>query len=955
MSRTLWRCVVSLSAGFGLLALDSATAGVGEEPFALLDLVEAPSRCAHEDGSDNLATHGDFIYFVTPHDCDRGMGLWKVRKDGSGRRRRIARGTGEAPCGAIIDVENDAIHVRVGQFDRWDGCHTNESWFVDVHTERVERRVDGPFTPSSTPVIPGCPRPLRNHRQGQDMWECPNGLWIKEGGELIHVFDGSGDLRLSLVEEDGFFFFHEGADGSEIWFTDRTPEGTRRIAHPVGLYLDNLAVLGDTILVLAEAGESLELWRYDRSGEQPLRIAELEFATQYDRWIRPMGDVALLQLEIPTGESHPRERFESWVTDGTSAGTYLGTERRLRASFRAGQRIVGTVGVETAVLDLTTRALQTTNLYASQLFPFGDEAFLLASGDRGPALYRLDGAVPVTVSTLRRRFFARPYRPHVSDRAYFWISDELWASDGTSEGTKRLLSLDAPTRSSDPYAVGALGEEALVVTSVPTSNGDYDLTLWKTDGSQAGTHVAVRGGDSDGYDSLSEFLVTDDAVYFKLRKQAAKLTPTGGYLVQPDISLPRRRGIGAEIRNGLIVAGCPWDGECGVFHVEFETQTKTPLVVGPWCDEVIAARLPERVVFFTDDLLVSTDGTAAGTETLLDGLGSCGVRNVTLARVGDRVVVGCRGEDRWWSTAGTPETTFELNGSLPLDPRLWKTLFSTDDGLWRSDGTPEGTVRILDADDIGASVWLDGRLYFLRARDLWVSDGTEVGTRSLGPSPLPIGHLRAAAGRLVAVVDQTVWTWDPKEPLAPPRVLSVPAGIAYPKLIGGTSDHLLFRARTPETGVELLSVDIGASVEDSCANPLVPIGAKTRVRIRPRDGGLDSWSVVASLRVAAAEASQFRPEAGGLRIVVAGEGGTQVDRFLSEANGSWTRTSSGWTFRSKGERVRIRAREEPNGQARLTIRARLAAPSPADGPPATLRVAPIAEGRPVWCATIPFT
>ena len=109
--------------------------------------------------------------------------------------------------------------------------------------------------------------------------------------------------------------------------------------------------------------------------------------------------------------------------------------------------------------------------------------------------------------------------------------------------------------------------------------------------------------------------------------------------------------------------------------------------------------------------------------------------------------------------------------------------FAADDGsgdveLWKSDGTPEGTVRIADLQEgIQGSlpedfVAIDGRVLFTAytrefGRELWSTDGTEVGTMMVSDvapgASSPLLNLSDSAqldGKLYYRQEQMLWATD---------------------------------------------------------------------------------------------------------------------------------------------------------------------------------------------------
>lgn len=97
-------------------------------------------------------------------------------------------------------------------------------------------------------------------------------------------------------------------------------------------------------------------------------------------------------------------------------------------------------------------------------------------------------------------------------------------------------------------------------------------------------------------------------------------------------------------------------------------------------------------------------------------------------------------------------------------------------GLWSSDGTPEGTKQVFQSDPnphdgtpvgrfipppaVAELVVVGGRMYFRNSRDLWSSDGTSSGTVPMTSEGVFPTDLVASATRLFFLNVQGIWTSD---------------------------------------------------------------------------------------------------------------------------------------------------------------------------------------------------
>lgn len=100
-----------------------------------------------------------------------------------------------------------------------------------------------------------------------------------------------------------------------------------------------------------------------------------------------------------------------------------------------------------------------------------------------------------------------------------------------------------------------------------------------------------------------------------------------------------------------------------------------------------------------------SDGTAAGTRLLVDVLIQPDVRPIQAPGVlGDRLFFASIGDQVLWTSDGTEEGTQPLStasGMQICEPESYQVfagrlIFSAEGGLYESDGTGEGTAKILD-------------------------------------------------------------------------------------------------------------------------------------------------------------------------------------------------------------------------------------------------------------------
>ena len=323
--------------------------------------------------------------------------------------------------------------------------------------------------------------------------------------------------------------------------------------------------------------------------------------------------------------------------------------------------------------------------------------------------------------------------------------NELWKSDGTEAGTVLVKDIVPPNNYGQFYWLTNVN--GLLFFTV--DDGVHGNELWKSDGTEAGT-VMVKDINPNSYNPSppSNFVVVGNTLYFTVNDGVH-----GNELWKSD-------GTAAGTNMVIDITSSNYSGLYpGIYLQESNTQHGT------------VANLNDTLYFLADDYnnrrgLWRSDGTPAGTvfvKEVKDYGAYLDNVNGTLYFIGGDFGAAFGGE--LWKSDGTSAGTVMIkdinpgtgsststshnysDGSLRVFPIGNTIYFEADsDGnysreLWKTDGTEVGTslVKDLDAGSSGSKVSyctnFNNTLFFTgtdgnsnHGRELWKSDGTEVGT-----------------------------------------------------------------------------------------------------------------------------------------------------------------------------------------------------------------------------------
>jgi ELWxxDGT repeat protein len=306
---------------------------------------------------------------------------------------------------------------------------------------------------------------------------------------------------------------------------------------------------------------------------------------------------------------------------------------------------------------------------------------------------------------------------------------DLWRSDGTAAGT--YLVKDIPSGFESPQIANLTNVGGMLFFTA--SVGEHGIELWKSDGTEEGTMLVkdiVPGPNSSNPTSFVDvngtlfFVANDGTNGAELWKSDG--TETGTILVK-------------DIAPGL-----------GSSSLEYLTSVNNTLFFSA-NDGVSGAELWR------------SDGTAEGTvlaADILHGPDSSNPRffvnvNGTLFFP---ATDGVHGRELWKFDVATGDASLvkDINGGtggsspsglIAVNGTLF---FSATGGLWKSDGTSDGTVKIKDiSTTLSMSAAVGNTLYFwTTTRDLWKSDGTPEGTQLVDGMGLIVTGLASVNGTL---------------------------------------------------------------------------------------------------------------------------------------------------------------------------------------------------------------
>ncbi|WP_408890169.1 ELWxxDGT repeat protein [Myxococcus faecalis] len=331
------------------------------------------------------------------------------------------------------------------------------------------------------------------------------------GSARVYAYD--------LVHGDGVLFFaaSDGVHGTELWMSSGTEGAGTVMVRDIARGLESsgpteLTMVGDRLFFVADDDvRGRALWTSDGTEAGTVlvkRVLPIDASFGEGQTLVAYKNRLYFSSVVPDGT----DGYELWTSDGTEAGTYrvkdiapgqassfprrfivhdgslffvisMGDENWLVRSD-GGTSIIPMLKVHDGTLTEDTLIFRMKSV-GRKLF------FLVDFNDGGAHLYVTEGTAS---STRNLRFF--PGRsPHdlvaFNGKLYFSAGsglpegEELWVSDGTTEGTRRVKDVRPGAVGSEPTALAVAGGRLYFAAD----DGTHGRELWMSDGTASGTRL----------------------------------------------------------------------------------------------------------------------------------------------------------------------------------------------------------------------------------------------------------------------------------------------------------------------------------------------------------------------------------------------------------------------------------------------------------------------------------
>lgn len=584
---------------------------------------------------------------------------------------------------------------------------------------------------------------------GFELWKSDG---TSEGTVLVRdIRNGGGSSYPNhLANNNGILFFYanDGIHGDELWKSDGTASGTRmvkdirpgRTGSRSKFEFDMLSFGGVVYFTASDGVHGPELWRSDGTAQGTRLVKDI---IKGNIGSIP-SNLSILNGEIIFSATFPGKGKELGRSDGTEQGTKFvkdltpGPGRSYFTEFvtfnnnllfvQSGKLWItnGTSSGTFKLGDQFTPGYCSYQCYPPEFAIVGNQMFFNATDEKaGNEIWKTDGTTAGTrriKDIFRGNEGSNPLMAGDVNGQFLFFSQNspktaLWRTNGTTQGTVRIQTID-------------FLQEHIGIANNRLWYSSYDLKtdrllLWQSDGTVAGTKVIANLFPSS--DTPANFISFGGKVFF------TAFDLNSGYELWRSDGSPSGTSLFKHILPGTN------------YSIPSNFMTTGNLLY-----------------FFTNARkngteLWKSDGTVSGTSKVKVIPNLTDAENAEVKSFNGILYFSFYGEKgaQLWRSDGTASGTviikewkerfMSISDLTIVDNVLFFSVAREGSTLWKTDGTSDGTVLVKEIVTPGSQgsgphnlTSFSGKLYFearigTTENGLWVSDGTEQGTIMITP------------------------------------------------------------------------------------------------------------------------------------------------------------------------------------------------------------------------------
>jgi ELWxxDGT repeat protein len=560
-------------------------------------------------------------------------------------------------------------------------------------------------------------------------------LWKSDGtsaGTILVKDVAAGPIGsdpIGLINVNGTLYFNadDGINGSELWKSDGTSSGTILvkdiISGPLGPFPESLTNLNGTLFFVANDGSNgVELWKSDGTSLGTIIVKDISpgINNSYPSALTNINGI--LYFRADNGSNG----VELWKSDGTSVGTVLVKDI--------------SVGVNNSFPNEFTYSNGTIFFHAD-------------NGVNGDELWKTDGTASGTV--LVKDIWQGnngsyiTYLTNLNGVLYFNATDgindmELWKSDGTAAGTVLVQDI-GPGPIPGTFEITNVNATLYIMGD----NGVDGQELWTSDGTTAGT-IMVKdinpgpGGSQPVGFTLSNgkvFFAADDGISgYELWSMAACSTPNQPTAIAGNTNVSAGSTVIYSVSAVPTATSYIWTLPAG--YTGSSSSNSISVTIGSSNGIISVVAQNSCGASSASSILLSVpSSTVSAQVSLCQPYLFKNIKSQNFCNINGIMLIGVQ-NDGLWKSDGTAAGTVKINaapqyitGPLAIHGNI--AYFKSAKQIWKTDGTEAGTIMVMDipnATSLGSLVPAGNYVFFLVSinnsviNKLWKTDGTAAGT-----------------------------------------------------------------------------------------------------------------------------------------------------------------------------------------------------------------------------------